>query len=53
VSIYELLMALWRTRAELEHGSRWSWPPQQARLDYLRSLPDRLDRLAELLGVRS
>jgi len=51
VSIYELLMATWRTQAELEHGSQWEWPPQQVRLDYLRSLPAQLDRLAELLGV--
>jgi aminoglycoside phosphotransferase (APT) family kinase protein len=51
-SIYDLLMATWRTRVELEYGSYWDWPPQQARIDYLRELPTRIDRLAGLLGVR-
>lgn len=51
-SIYELLLATWRTRAELEHGSHWRWPPRQARIAYLHSLPARIIRLAELLGVR-
>jgi aminoglycoside phosphotransferase (APT) family kinase protein len=51
-SIYDLLMATWRTRVELEHGGHWSWPPQQSRIDYLHSLPDQIDRLAELLYVR-
>lgn len=50
-SIYELLMATWRTRAELEHGFDWSWPPQLPRVDYLRSLSGHVDRLAELLQV--
>ena len=53
VSIYELLMATWRTRAELEHGSHWDWPPRQARLAYLHDLPTRINRLADLLGVRT
>jgi aminoglycoside phosphotransferase (APT) family kinase protein len=50
-SIYELLMATWRTRVELEQGSSWLWPTQQARLDYLHRLPEYIDRLAALLGV--
>jgi hypothetical protein len=50
-SIYELLMATWRTRVELETGASWDWPPQQARIAYIHSLPDRLNRLTELLGV--
>lgn len=50
-SIYELLAATWRTRAELEQGSSWSWPPQQARLAYLHRLPEHIDRLAALLDV--
>ncbi len=50
-SIYELLMATWRTRAELEQGFSWTWPPQPTRLAYIHSLPDRTERLAELLGV--
>jgi aminoglycoside phosphotransferase (APT) family kinase protein len=50
-SVYELLMATWRTRAELEQGSSWTWPTQQARLAYLHSLPEHIDRLAALFGV--
>jgi aminoglycoside phosphotransferase (APT) family kinase protein len=50
-SVYELLTATWRTRAELEHGSSWTWPPPPARVGYLRGLPDRIERLAGLLGV--
>ena len=46
-------MAAWRTRAELEgHGSGWRWPPQAARIAYLRELPARLAQLASALGVR-
>jgi aminoglycoside phosphotransferase (APT) family kinase protein len=51
-SVYELLMAVWRTRAELEGPWAWRWPPPAARLAYLRELPARLARLAALLGVR-
>lgn len=51
-SVYDLLMATWRTRVELEHGSSWDWPPQEARIAYLRALPAQIVRLAELLGVR-
>jgi len=52
-SVYDLLMAAWRTRAELEgHGPGWRWPPQAARLAYLRELPFRLAQLADALGVR-
>ena len=51
-SIYDLLMATWRTRVELEYGSDWCWPPQQARINYLRELPRWIDRLAGRLGVR-
>jgi aminoglycoside phosphotransferase (APT) family kinase protein len=50
-SIYDLLMATWRTRIELEQGASWDWPPQAARIDYLRNLPTHLDRLVALLGV--
>jgi aminoglycoside phosphotransferase (APT) family kinase protein len=50
-SIYDLLMATWRTRVELERGSNWTWPPQPARINYLRNLPIHLDRLAALLNV--
>jgi aminoglycoside phosphotransferase (APT) family kinase protein len=50
-SVYELLMATWRTRAELEGLGAWRWPPQAARLAYLRELPARLARLAGVLGV--
>jgi aminoglycoside phosphotransferase (APT) family kinase protein len=50
-SIYDLLMATWRTRVELERRSDWIWPPQQARIGYLRSLPSHIDRLAALLQV--
>jgi aminoglycoside phosphotransferase (APT) family kinase protein len=51
-SVYDLLMAAWRTRAELEGGGPgWRWPPQAARLAYLRDLPSRLARLASALGV--
>lgn len=50
-SVYDLLMATWRTRTELEHGSSWDWPPREARITYLRGLPNQLDRLGELLGV--
>jgi aminoglycoside phosphotransferase (APT) family kinase protein len=49
--IYDLLMATWRTRAELEHGSHWNWPPQPARIAYLRTLPAQIERLAASLGV--
>jgi hypothetical protein len=51
-SVYELLMAAWRTRAELEGHGPWRWPPPAARLAHLRELPARLARLAGLLGVR-
>jgi aminoglycoside phosphotransferase (APT) family kinase protein len=51
-SAYELLMAVWRTQAELEGHGPWRWPPQAARRAYLRDLPARLARLAGLLGVR-
>lgn len=51
-STYDLLMASWRTRAEWEHGSSWDWPPQQARIAYLRQLPEQIARLAVLLGVK-
>ena len=50
VSIYELLMAVWRTRAELEHNAHWHWPPQQARIAYLHTLPEHVNRLADLLA---
>jgi aminoglycoside phosphotransferase (APT) family kinase protein len=50
-SIYDLLMATWRTRVELERGSDWLWPPQQARIAYLQSLPSHIDRLAALLQL--
>lgn len=52
VSLYELLMATWRTRAELEHGSHWAWPPQEVRIRYLHRLPEQIERLAALLDVR-
>lgn len=51
-SIYELLMAIWRTRAELEHETHWTWPPQAARIGYLQRLPEQIVRLSLLLGVR-
>jgi aminoglycoside phosphotransferase (APT) family kinase protein len=50
-SVYELLMAIWRTRAELQGHGSWSWPPRAARLAYLHDLPARLARLAGRLGV--
>jgi aminoglycoside phosphotransferase (APT) family kinase protein len=50
-SIYDLLMAVWRTRAELEDGSCWTWPPQQTRIAYLHSLPAHLEQLAQLLDT--
>jgi aminoglycoside phosphotransferase (APT) family kinase protein len=50
-SVYELLMAVWRTRAELEGHGPWRWPPPATRVAYLRDLPARLARLAGLLGV--
>jgi aminoglycoside phosphotransferase (APT) family kinase protein len=50
-SVYELLMAVWRTQAELEGHGAWRWPPQAARLAYLRDLPSRLARLGSALGV--
>jgi aminoglycoside phosphotransferase (APT) family kinase protein len=49
-SVYELLMAVWRTRAELEGHGSWRWPPRAARDAYLRELPARLARLARLLA---
>ena len=52
ISIYELLMATWRTRAELEHGSHWDWPPQKNRLAYLSNLPAQVEALADRLAVR-
>jgi aminoglycoside phosphotransferase (APT) family kinase protein len=51
-SVYDLLMAAWRTRAELDGHGPWRWPPQAARLAYLRDLPSRLAHLAGALGVR-
>jgi aminoglycoside phosphotransferase (APT) family kinase protein len=50
-SIFDLLTATWRTRAELEHGSRWSWPPRSERIAYLRELSAHLARLADLLAA--
>ncbi len=50
-SIYDLLMATWRTRVELQHGTDWCWPPRQARINYFGELPRWIDRLVELLGV--
>jgi hypothetical protein len=50
-SVYDLLMAAWRTRAELQGEGAWRWPPQAARVAYVRDLPSRLARLAGALGV--
>ena len=53
-SVYDLLMAVWRTRAEIEGGAPgWRWPPQTARLAYLRDLPTHLTHLAITPGVAS
>ncbi|MEM7029771.1 MAG: aminoglycoside phosphotransferase family protein [Chloroflexota bacterium] len=47
-SIYDLLMAVWRTRVELEHGALWDWPPQTERIKYLIHLSKHIERLANL-----
>lgn len=36
--LYDLLMATWRTRAVLEHGASWEWPPPAAWRDYLATI---------------
>jgi aminoglycoside phosphotransferase (APT) family kinase protein len=50
-SVYDLLMAAWRTRAGLQGEGGWRWPPQAARVAYLRDLPSRLAPLGGALGV--
>lgn len=41
-TIYEVLTAAWKTRAQLEGHGDWHWSPLVARCDYFRRLPDLL-----------